>query len=677
MDFIFRPLSAGAVSLRKQAQRLALTLQGAKGVANRIDGEYLLRAVGDGKTVVVTALPLPQVIGGVYNAFEADGLYPATAVIRYKQVTFATFVGAGIESAVNGADSNLAGTADYRRYVASGRVQIGTVSQLWPLGFIGDVDDGWLRSPPEFTVQGQCRLSHEGAVDSDPRACHEVPTRSAILTLHTPVYREAYFIGLDVSAIEHAVTLFRLNGGTRMVKWADISPDYPEAIKTDVQADYNPRVGSGRGRSLIEISTADFGVDLTFTGGTPFATEGALMPLGCFEWSFSDGCVAITVNDRNGVPRISMLRYTITSDAAGTAVWQKTLTAVPIPLIADQVVQSVADGMWATRAGRGLSDGTPEQPDAIVLLTTEVAFTDADPGAGTDFEPTVSTRLWRVDPVTTAATSVLLERFDRSYANTAGGLTEYAYAHALGVTVGTGAAELPVLVCCRRTIPYWLQTVESVTTRIPQAFDRTGADETHLVAIAYSGAITLLDTGTNFPAYYYSSSDVAPSLGDGVNRRLGFACLRDVPATRSMAVYAAPVCEYALGYIAALVVPRAQFTATDWPVRLVICNVSTGALVYESAALPLAPMQVSSFVGISCSTHGVVTVDPDTLEEVATGGTLLITLRRASLFDTESGCFATRDLGVTLNRVLSPDVPGATMHYLGSQVSPRVIGGGL
>ena len=57
MDFIFRPLDAEGAKLRKQAQRLASTLPSAKGVANRLERGYILRAVGDGKTVIVTAIP--------------------------------------------------------------------------------------------------------------------------------------------------------------------------------------------------------------------------------------------------------------------------------------------------------------------------------------------------------------------------------------------------------------------------------------------------------------------------------------------------------------------------------------------------------------------------------------------------------------------------------------------
>lgn len=659
MGFVFHPLDAGAVALRKYAQRLANTLPGQRGVANRIQDGYLLRAVGDGSTVTVTVIPLPAVIGGAFNAALLVGVYPGTSTPEQKHVVFNTFASGKLVAAVFlGKDQNLAGTGDYRRYIASGRATVGTVTQLWPLGFIGDVNDGWLRSPPEFTVQGQCRLGSSGAIDAEPWATRAVPCRTALLTLHTPIYREAYYVGAAPNPThqEHTVTLCRLNASTGMVTWGNVAPGNPPAIKLDMQADYTAWDGGSSGRGLIEISTGALGVDINPTGLAAYSTEGNVRPLGCFEWGRDTGCVAITVQSRTGVGRISLLRYNMTSSNEGAVVWQRTI--LPATPGASTVLQSVADGLWATRAGRGYSSGAPGEPDTIIALAVECVY------------KVYTTRLWVIAPDGSSASSVVLGQFDREPTNTAGALTEYAYYHALGVTVGAGAAQKPMFVCCRRTIPYWLQTVEGTTTRIAQAFNRTGADETHLVSVSDTGAITVLDTGANFPAYFFSSSDVVPSLGDSVPRRLGFACLRDVLEAVGQAGYDAPVCEFAPGYVAALVAPRGSFAATDWSLRIVVCDVVSGAKVYESGPLPIGTMQVGSYASITCAAHGTVTAG------VAAGGTLLVTLRRASSMDAASGCFATRDLGVTFNRVLSADVPGSAMHYLGSPLKPTVIGGG-
>lgn len=686
MSFIFRPLDDGAVGLRKYAQRLAATLPTRKGTAHRIQDGYILRAVGDGQTVVVTAIPTPTVLGGAFNGFEAFGVYPGTSTPLYKHAVFHSYASLASHPAVfAGVESNLATRDDYRRYVAGGRLTVGAVTQAWPLtGNSTDPDDGWLLSPPEFTVQGQCRLNDTGAINATPLHTHATTCRTALLTLHTPLYRNDYFPGLSTEyyAQENAVSLFRLNASVAMRRYADVEPDYPPAIKNDVQANPGVRVSGVGGNGLIEFGYDALGISLAPISGGPMLSEGYVRPLGCVEWSANAGVIAVTYMTRAVKTRMAVLRYNITDATAetpeqvGASVWRVTLDAVPDPTTDDGISQSAADGVWTTRAGRGLSDGTPEQPDLILLLTTEnhgTMYSSVPYRYGT----AVTTRLWRINPVDGSRTSVELGRFDRYEENLAGGLTEYSYAHMLGITVGTGATELPRFICHRRTIPYWLQTVElggePVTTRIPRAFNRTALAESAVVSISDAGAVTVLDCGANFFMSYKPSNDYEATISDGVFRLLGWSCFRDVPDTIGLAGYDQPVCEYAPGYVVLAVSPNGSW-GTDWPVRLVVCDAVTGAKVHESANVPGLVAKAGTFVGLTCARHGAVT----TTEGVTTaaGGVLLITIKHADPLDASSGCYATRDLGVTKNKVLSADVQGVAIHHLGTVLKPAAIGGG-
>lgn len=680
MSFIFRPLDDGAVGLRKYAQRLAATLPTKKGTAHRVQDGYILRAVGDGQTVVVTAIPTPTVLGGAFNGFEAFGVYPGTSTPLYKHAVFHSFSSLESRPAVfAGMDTNLATRDDYRRYVSGGRLTVGSVTQAWPLGFIGSSDDGWLQSPPEFTVQGQCRLSDTGAINATPLHTRTTPCRTALLTLHTPVYRNEYFAGGSVipTAQERAVALFRLNAGVAARTYADVAPDYPPAIKTDVQADPAARVSGTRGNGLIEFGYNTLGISLTPAGGGLTTTEGAAAPLGCVEWSAGAGVVAVTYLDRGMQGHISVLRYAVTpatpsTPQLGSAVWQVTIDAVPDPTDDDYVAQSSADGVWTTRAGRGVSNGTPDQPDLMLLLTTEIHGTVYNPDPY-KYGEAITTRLWRIAPADGSRTSVEIGRFNRYKENLAGGLTEYSYAHLLGITVGAGATELPRFICHRRTTPYWLQTVGDVTERVPRAFNRTALAESAVVSISHTGAVTVLDCGANFFMSYKPSNAYEATISDGVFRLLGWSCFRDVPDTIGLAGYDQPVCEYASGYVVLAVSPNGSW-GTDWPVRLVVCDAVTGAKVHESVNVPGLAAKAGTFVGLTCARHGTVT----TTEGVTTaaGGVLLITIKHADPLDASSGCYATRDLGVTKNKVLSADVQGVAIHHLGTVLKPAAIGGG-
>lgn len=688
MGFIFRPLDQGAVRLRGYAQRQAAKLPGARGTSHSIQDGYILRAIGDGNVVVVTAIPMPGVICGAYNGLESGhGVYPGTDQAIAKSVVFVAFKDQKIFNSVFGGTAESLGSFDtFSRYCSSGRILVGDVTQEWPLvNFTTDPNDGWLQSPPDFVIEGQCRLTTSGTINAAPWATRTTVCRSALLTLHAPLYRESHYTPTSSipTADEHALTLYRMTSMIGHIALADVSPDHPEAIKTDLQADPALRTGGIRSAGIIEFGYDALGISLAEIDGTPrlSLTEGFLEPLGAIEWSATDGVVVARYLTREWLHKLVILRYHISVDAESGApissvVWRSTIDSTQDRIfILGGYRQLTSCGVWATRAGRRLSDGTPEQPDKLIMLTDELTFQDygtddfGNPLNGT----TATQRLVTIDPVSGLTSSINLFVFDRYKFHTGEPLEELAYYHIMGVTLGSGETEVPALVCLRRAIYYWVETVEGVASRIPEAFNRTAFDEIAPVVISHSGAITVIETGSNFLACYKPSVDYANSVHDGKLRLLGFACCRDVAESTGLAGYDFPVCEFAPGYIAMLVVPNSAFTGS-WPARIVISNLATGAKIYESANLPFgATMAMGGYYGISCSQHGSV-IEVEGVGEVASGGVLMLTAKFPDSAAASSGCFVTLDLGVTLSRVLSSAVLGATMHYVGTALQPAAIG---
>lgn len=683
MGFIFRPLDQGAVRLRGYAQRQAAQLPGARGTSHSIQDGYILRAIGDGNVVVVTAIPMPGVICGAYNGFETGhGVYPDTDQPITKSVVFVAFKDQKIFNSVFGGTAESLGSFDtFSRYCSSGRILVGDVTQEWPLvNFTTNPDDGWLRSPPDFVIEGQCRLTTNGAITSAPWATRTTVCRSALLTLHAPLYREAHYTPTSsiATADEHALTLYRMTSMVGHIALANVSPDHPEAIKTDLQADPALRTGGIRSAGIIEFGYDALGISLEEIDGSPrlSLTEGYLEPLGAIEWSASDGVVVARYLTREWLHKLVILRYQISIDAesgtpVGSVVWRSTIDSTQDRnFILGGYRQLTSCGLWATRTGIRLGDGTPEQPDKIIMLTDELTFQDygVDEFGSQLTGATATQRLVTIDVVSGVVSSIELFVFDRYRFHTGEPLVELAYYHMIGVTIGSGETEVPGLVCLRRSIYYWIETIEGVSSRIPEDFNRTAVDEIVPVVVSHTGAITVIDTGANFLACYKPSVDYVNSVHDGKLRLLGFACYRDVAESTGLAGYDFPVCEFAPGYVAMLVVPNSSF-AGNWPVRIVISNLATGEMVYESGNLPFgATMSVGGYYGISCAQHGSV------VEGAPSGGVLMITAKFSESSAASSGCFVTTDLGVTLSRVLSSAVLGATMHYVGTVLQPAAIG---
>lgn len=670
MAFIFRPLDAEAIALRKFAQRLADTLPGRRGTIHTIQDGYILRAVGDGKTVVVTAIPPTIFLGGAYMGWEMTGdYYPNSSTHEQLCIGFMTIAHGKLKgAALSGAatDGGVGKAPDFRRYSASGRVTVGNVTQQWPLvDFSTNQNDGWIRSLPDYLIEGQSRYGPRGAVGDPAWATAPLVQETALLTLLTPLHRESYSTPTStiVTAVESTVTLLRCCAQTKHIKLTEVSPDYPAAIKTDLQADPAERQAGLAGVGLIEFGYDALGIeaapliddlDPSAFAGNLSLNEGFIEPLGAVEWDAANGIIAIRALSRGWDQRLIFLRYQLTQTdggIVGVSLWRSNIAGRLRHPPFEGMAQQNTGGMWSTRSGRGMSDGSPEQPDVLIALSVD--FDDADSGLWI-------TRLYTLDVVTGAASTNVLESYDH-----AAMATRNDYFFAKGITLGAGVDARPALVCVKREVVFNANT----DTRRSHASDIT------VVTIKHTGAIVTMDIGPNFIATYKPGSDY--DNASGLYRLLGFQCLRGFSATTGVAQYGHPVCEFAPGYVAMLVTPSAAFTAAGWPSRIVICNASTGFKVYESADIPLPAMIDGTYRGISCAQQGTVSII-DGVETIAAKGALLLSFTFSlvnGVRNPGTGCYSTLDLGVTLARVLGNELPaGVGMHYLGSPLKPARIG---
>lgn len=683
MDFIFRPLDAEGAKLRKQAQRLASTLPNAKGVANRIERGYILRAVGDGKTVVVTVIPPNGYLGAAPMAWLPTGaVYPGTTTREMFANTMVTLTHPSVKSAVFGgvASGNPPGYyADWRRYYSGGRALVGNVTQQWPLvDYTTDPNDGWVRSPPTYTdVEGQCRFLAEGLVNSSPVTTQALVHRTGVLSLTCPLYRNEHYEGMSElgTSRENAVTLVRMSARTPYIRVEDAPPDHPAAIKTDIQADPAVREGGVKGCGLIEFGYDVLGVELAPLVDDPDSVfnmnEGWIEPLGAIEWDAANGVICVRAVSRTLAHRLIFLRYQLNlvdGQIVGAMVWRSTFNGPSEAVEYAGLLQQNTGGMWATRAGRGPSDGTPEQPDKLIALSVyqhdnALRF--------------IRTVLHTVDISTGAISTNVLDEFDTSTSNLSGPMLRKDYFFAHGATVGVGSTARPVLVCVRREVPYDIfpGVLEGEYYRAPIASGYSAGDEIGVSVINDDGSIIDVDLGANFPACYKPSEDTDPgSPGDGKFRLLGLQVLRYLPDTTGVAAYGQPIAEFAPGYIVALVTPIAD-VFTVWRSKLVVCNIVTGELVYESGFLAIPTATLMDFRGVSVARHGVVTV-VDGVETVTDMGVLLVSLYKNPVIGAPAGgCFSTRDLGATLTLV-TVDVPISTVYYIGDPLADYAIGGG-
>lgn len=689
MDFIFRPLDAEGAKLRKQAQRLASTLPNAKGVANRIERGYILRAVGDGKTVVVTAIPPNGYLGAAPMAWlPTDAVYPGTTTREMFANTMVTLTHPSVKSAVFGgvASGNPPGYyADWRRYYSGGRALVGNVTQQWPLiNYTPNRNDGWVRSPPEYDVpEGQCRFLAEGLVNSAPVTTQALVHRTGVLSLTCPLYRNEHYEGMSELATsrENAVTLVRMSARTPYIRVEDAPPDHPAAIKTDIQADPAVREGGVKGCGLIEFGYDVLGIELAPLVDDPdtviYMNEGWAEPLGAVEWGPDEGVVCVRVIARDTANRLVFLRYKLNVSAGqvvGSVVWRSVFAGTSSrgpfgEFLAQGIHQQNTCGMWATRAGHGLSNGTPDQPDKLIVLSV---YNASEIGAAM-----LRTVLHTVDISTGVISTNVLDEFDDDANNLSGPMLRKDYFFAHGATVGVGSTARPVLVCVRREVPYDIfpGVLEGEYYRAPIASGYSAGDEIGVSVINDDGSIIDVDLGANFPACYKPSEETDPgSPGDGKFRLLGLQVLRYLDETTGVAAYGQPIAEFAPGYIVALVTPIAD-VFTVWRSKLVVCNIVTGELVYESGFLAIPTATLMDFRGVSVARHGVVTV-VDGVETVTDMGVLLVSLYKNPVIGAPAGgCFSTRDLGATLTLV-TVDVPISTVYYIGDPLADYAIGGG-
>ena len=241
MAFLFKPTTLAAVSMRPHAIRLANSLPDKEGMKHQILDGFILRAIGNGDTVIVTVIELGGLIGGAFGNLErrSSAFYPQLGklVAMYSRVCppISTTIG------TNGVSSATA--KPYRSYAVSGGVSMG-----------GPIAWGSAHNIKPLTV---------------PRS---FPMASAVLF--------PAVAGLDESAVNRSVLIQRLNVATI---WAETNGTLP-APASPYGLRLNKAAHDGRSAAIAHVELASASLDL---GGYVLTSGG----MACLEWGGAEGAV--------------------------------------------------------------------------------------------------------------------------------------------------------------------------------------------------------------------------------------------------------------------------------------------------------------------------------------------------------------------------------------------------
>jgi hypothetical protein len=631
MAVIFRPLVAGAVYLKKNAERLGRKLlAGGSGAMHTIIDGYLLRGVKAGDNAIVTAIDSQRFIAAAWW-----GHVPSSGI--------AAFINLDLPDAV-------------------GRLSPGYGGAAYPASLLGFyASDGIVATAA--TPDGDER--RYGTFMQGPLAI----CRSALLT----GVQAQRFSG--DTQIGYITQILRCNAPVKL------ETEAPAAIPTfHLTRSLDPyEAGAGR-VNLIEIDDVSLGVP-TITPVLDRFSGPAL------EFGPLDGIVTFTAwqLDPNGFfdRRMFVARYRLIPveqddqppSLVAEVVWSKNVGV-------DRPVDATNAAWFYPQTWSGWSTGavTPpavgESPQVMVLAQGFHTRPESDPTLVTVGASQVETYLLAFDWATGDFTKQTLYTFDTWQLNYDDLIyKEYIPSAQLSV------AGQPLLFSAVRNVTYEIIPGTPDRKKIPTDAIYTKLTDIEHVVVDAAGVQTLVDLTGYFIAYG-TKWHTAPILGTGRSQFTGYFTqhfdtgigtgglfgeyepvflntLGDAPMFKA-------VCEYAPGVLVAVVSPAAQYLDATQDRRLALIDVVTADIIAVSDPILGVPLEIETQVQLSCFELG------DYEDGVITRHAGLIVTCGDT---TVGGVFVTHDFGVTLRPLVTSSIlRGLNVHYLGSNISPAVLG---
>lgn len=657
MGVQFRPTSRACFDVKYRADKLGLSvIRNGGGSVTRVVGGFILRAVGDSKNCVVTAIELPAFLAGALSARVVDRPYTATSV-GFQAVSLASKLKYGTDALAYEEPNILIG--QHSRGVSIG------------------ADAAWIS---------------DGAVRSS--IAHVMP--SAVLAAIAP----------DTGGIANTLVVYRTNAQVKF----DIDPLEPTPA-AHIPA-LGPRGYAGDGAiGFVEIGLAA----LYPYGEASFVRN----PSACLEWGATSGIASAVVGTGDGGTRraLAIAKYVIAPPAndgepyIGSVEWtarieRETVPDAPADMAAIGRLQREdnADGwdfeqwakdytvvygqeagpgfvsfpmdmgmarMWSARAGHKGGEGT-----AFMILDVSVTANEgitvsaqaANGGSTSMFSvvPRQYPRLitYAVSINAGALSFVKLAEFHYTRYNLALSppgveeLREYYPLH--GINTRDGEPRIACFVF--RTHFTSGPTAPEPVHRKVAATQLTLANNTAYVMVSPDGTQTPIST----PGYFIRACiNSYQFLSDLLVPRMSTSA-----AARSCSSVSQGCANYAPGVMAAVVSPNADFNISGVArFHIAAIDVETGVMLAVGPALDI-PSTLITGGWLSCVEQGSV----DENGAISSHAVLLLTISQFDNSPTrQDGTYAIRNLGADVSWICrEPSNTG--LHYVGSAISPALIG---
>lgn len=252
-----------------------------------------------------------------------------------------------------------------------------------------------------------------------------------------------------------------------------------------------------------------------------------------------------------------------------------------------------------------------------------------------------------------AISHVRVNRFRYDVYDTGGAMEEAVLSCYCGVSTAPSEA-LPHgegrLFCVENRVTYTWEPGEAASgppwnydaqpdRRLPHLRDFGKPDSQSYFLLSASGTRTPLQFGAYYPALYSFNNELLPGA-DQVRKLFGTTAWQDDVVDGPYGTnFPQPMCQFAPGYCACVVFPRAQFTQDQQDLRIAVFRVADGAMLYLTRVLMITPVESEQGARfcLTCLEQGTL----DEQGALQTFGRLLLTVstRGDNTTAGRGGCF--------------------------------------
>lgn len=701
----FRPLSAAANSLRKQAMSLLAQIP-RQGVLNRVFEIFLIRAAQNNRDGTATVLEVPAYLAGGYGGQDGARDFYTPFVIVDAGPILGALTSRKIRLSETGAALPNIPTDKYkgRAFTGSGRVVIGAVP-AWEgfrqalnsttgaysvcrsavtVAVCPSLSDEAIASRPWARSLTVCRANGSSGVgevsnfdDGSSTGTYPVDVLPGhvMMTPTPPTGAPERISGLEIAADQLGIPgAFELQFAGSMIEWGALRGLV--AVQYRSLSPSNAVLGNGLKFAAYEVAGTESEGEISYSGAVVAlgAVDLATLPPGDAPTSLSE----VTAADPS---------FTYPSWATNTTVYGRAASAGRLIMRDPNLYARLfsASMGYEVEAGQAAMTLVEVQCD-IEAPPVSVRGYKSGPSVTFNTVEVPATRAIRwityvasISPIGEVSLTVLADFLDSRY-DVSGPLVRKQIQTFGGLT--TRPSELSPygearLFCSEWDINYEVRAADAdgpapnlVQGEPTRRVQTQGSPYVRLADLSFyllspTGVKTPLLFGDYFPALFGISTSPYDATYSG-RQNFGNSALR-VTLQRVGNDFPLVQCQFAPGIMAVLIAPRSGYANATQIVRVALFSVETGAMLVLSPAL--FGVALPARMSLSCFEQG--TVDDD--GNLASYGRLLIGVSTTSASPTRSDGFFTvtglRDLSW-----LAREPSNTSPHYVGNSLVPAEIG---